>query len=259
MAFGLPLDQLYGLISHYFFIMVRLGALLHVAPIFGEKSISPRLRACLALLTAILIGGTLPDVQVGLYSWEGAWVMAKQVIIGAAMGLTLQLLFAAVRMSGEIIGMQMGLSFATFFDPGAGNSPVISRFLNLLVMLLFLVFNGHLWLLALLAESFQVLPVNATPLHAGGFMYLVTHAGLIFSQGLMLGMPIIALLLCINFILGLLNRLTPQLSVFVIGFPLTLTFGMLALFLIAQTLAPFFERLMALGFDNLGGLLQALV
>lgn len=167
MAFGLPLEQLYGLLSHYFFIMVRLGALLHVAPIFGEKSISPRLRACLALLTAILIGGTLPDAQVGLYSWEGVWVMAKQVIIGAAMGLTLQLLFAAVRMAGEIIGMQMGLSFATFFDPGAGNSPVISRFLNLLVMLLFLVFNGHLWLLALLAESFQVLPVNATPLHAG--------------------------------------------------------------------------------------------
>jgi len=67
------------------------------------------------------------------------------------------------------------------------------------------------------------------------------------------------LLLCINFILGLLNRLTPQLSIFVIGFPLTLTFGMLSLFLIAETLAPFFERLMALGFDTLDGLIQALV
>lgn len=259
MAFGLPLDQLYGLVSHTFFIMVRIAALLHVAPIFGEKAVSPRLRAGLALLIAILIGGTLPDAQIGLYSWEGGWVLAKEVIIGAAMGLTLQLLFAAVRMSGEIIGMQMGLSFATFFDPGAGNSPVISRFLNLLVTLLFLAFNGHLWLLALLAETFQTLPVDATPLHAGGFMYLVTHAGMIFSQGLMLGLPVIALLLCINFILGLLNRLTPQLSIFVIGFPLTLTFGMLALFLIAETLAPFFERLMATGFDTLGGLIQALV
>ena len=252
MAFGLPLDQLYGLVSHYFFIMVRIAALLHVAPVFSEKAVSARLRAGLALLTAILIGGMLPDAGVGLYSWEGSWVLAKQVIIGAAMGVTLQLLFAAVRMSGEIIGMQMGLSFATFFDPGAGNSPVISRFLNLLVMLLFLAFNGHLWLLALLADTFQTLPVDATPLHAGGFIYLVTH-------GLMLGLPVIALLLCINFILGLLNRLTPQLSIFVIGFPLTLTFGMLALFLIAETLAPFFERLMATGFDLLAGLIQALV
>lgn len=259
MAFGLPLDQLYGLVSHYFFIMVRIAALLFIAPIFSEKSISKRLRSCLALLIAILIGGTVPDMQIGLYSWAGVWVMAKQVIIGAAMGLTLQFIFAAVRLSGEIIGMQMGLSFATFFDPGTGNSPVISRFLNLLVTLLFLAFNGHLWLLAILAESFQTLPVDTTPLHAGGLMYLVTHAGLIFSQGLMLGLPIIALLLCINFILGLLNRLTPQLSIFVIGFPLTLTFGMLALFLIAQTLAPFFERLMATGFDTLAELIQALI
>ena len=259
MAFGLPLDQLYGLVSHYFFIMVRIGALLHVAPVFSEKAISARLRACLALLIAILIGGALPDAQVGLYSWEGVWVLAKQVIIGAAMGLTLQLLIADVSMSREIIGMQMGLSFATFFDPGAGNSPVISRFLNLLVTLLFLVFNGHLWLLAMLAETFETLPVNATPLHAGGFLYLVTHAGLIFSQGLMLGLPIVSLLLRINFVLGLLNRLTPQLSIFVIGFPLTLTFGMLALFLLAQTLAPFFERLMATGFEHVAQLIQALV
>ncbi|MBF9190941.1 flagellar biosynthetic protein FliR, partial [Enterobacter hormaechei] len=187
------------------------------------------------------------------------WTMAKQVLIGAAMGLTMQLLFAAVRLAGEIIGMQMGLSFATFFDPGSGNSPVIARLLNMLAMLLFLVFNGHLWLLSLLAETFEALPINSEPLHAGGMFYLVNHAGLIFSQGLILGLPVIALLLSINMVLALLNRLTPQLSIFVVGFPLTLTFGMLALLLIDETLAPFFERLMSHGFEILSGLLQALV
>ena len=259
MAFGLPLEQLYGQISHYIFILARVAALLHVAPIFAEKVINRRLRAGLALLIALLIGASTPDAQVGVYTWTGLWVIAKQVVIGAAMGLTLQFIFAAVRLAGEIIGMQMGLSFATFFDPGSGNSPVISRFLNLLVTLLFLTFNGHLWLLSLLAETFHALPVNAAPLHAGGFIALVSYAGLIFSQGLMLGLPVIALLLCINFTLGLLNRLTPQLSIFVIGFPLTLSVGMVALFLIAQTLAPFFERLMARGFEAISELILAFV
>ena len=253
--FGLPLEQLYGQLSHTVFIMVRVAALLHVAPIFSEKSVSKRLRAGLALLIAVLISASVSDAQVGLYSWTGVWVLAKQVVIGAAMGLMLQLIFAAVRLSGEIIGMQMGLSFATFFDPGTGNSPVIARFLNLLVTLLFLVFNGHLWLLGALAETFHALPVNAAPLHAGGLLYLVSQAGLVFSQGLLLGLPIISLLLCINFTLGLLNRLTPQLSIFVVGFPLTLSAGMVALFLIAQTLAPFFERLMARIFENIGELI----
>ncbi|HEY3985262.1 flagellar biosynthetic protein FliR [Cedecea sp.] len=257
MAFSLPLEQLYALLSHYFFITVRLAALLTAAPVFGENGVPKRVRIGLAVLAAVLIGGHLPESGIGVYSWQGVWVIAKQVIIGASIGLAMQLLFATVRMAGEIIGMQMGLSFATFFDPAAGNSPVIARFLNLLVTLLFLVFNGHLWLIAFLAESFHQLPVNDAPLHAGGFLYLVQQAGIIFRQGLMLGLPIISVLLCINFTLGLLNRLTPQLSIFVVGFPLTLTAGMVALSLIAQTLAPFFERLMASGFENLSTLIMA--
>ena len=245
-------------LSHTFFIMVRVGVLLFVAPIFSEKVISKRLRAGLALLIALLIAPSLPDSQMSLMSWSTVWLLVKQAMIGAALGLTLQLLFAAVRLCGEIVGMQMGLSFATFFDPNSGNSPVISRFLNLLAMLLFLSVNGHLWLLALLAESFVTLPVNADPLHAGGLLYVVSLAGVIFSQGLMMGLPIITLLLCINMTLGLLNRLTPQLSIFVVGFPLTLGVGMLALFLIADTLPPFFMRLMARMFAEMEKLLAAL-
>ncbi|ORM70422.1 flagellar biosynthetic protein FliR [Pantoea rwandensis] len=245
-------------LSHTFFIMVRVGVLLFVAPIFSEKVISKRLRAGLALLIALLIAPSVPESQVSLMSWSAVWLLVKQAMIGAALGLTLQLLFAAVRLCGEIVGMQMGLSFATFFDPNSGNTPVISRFLNLLAMLLFLSVNGHLWLLALLAESFVTLPVNADPLHAGGLLNVVSLAGIIFSQGLIMGLPIITLLLCINMALGLLNRLTPQLSIFVVGFPLTLGVGMLALFLIADTLPPFFMRLMASMFAEMEQLLVAL-
>ncbi|ADP09826.1 Flagellar biosynthetic protein FliR [Erwinia sp. Ejp617] len=258
MAFSLPLPQIYDQLGHYFLVMVRIAALLTVAPVFSEKSVNTRVRVGLALLIAALIGGNIPDSHIALYSFQGVWAVGKQLLIGAALGLSMQLLFVAVRMAGEIIGMQMGLSFATFFDPSAGNVPVIARFLNLLVTLLFLVFNGHLWLIALLAESFHQLPVDAAPLHNGGFFLLVQQAGLVFREGLMLGLPIISLLLCINFTLGLLNRLTPQLSIFVIGFPLTLTVGMVALSLISQTLAPFIEKLMATVFDNLTALISAL-
>ena len=59
MIFNLPLEQLYALISHYFLVMVRISALLHVAPVFSEKTISARLRAALALTLALLLGGTL--------------------------------------------------------------------------------------------------------------------------------------------------------------------------------------------------------
>ncbi len=258
MAFAIPPEFLAAQLSHIFFIMVRVGTLLFVAPIFSEKVISKRLRAALALMIALVIGPTVPDAQISLQMWAAVWVIAQQVVIGAALGLTLQMLFAAVRLCGEIIGMQMGLSFANFFDINSGSTPVIARLLNLLAMLLFLSLNGHLWLLALLAETFVSLPINAEPLHVGGLLYVVNSAGLIFSQGLMLGLPIVALLLCLNIILGLLNRLTPQLSIFAVGFPLTLAAGMLALFLIADTFPPFFMQFMQHIFDNLAQLAAAL-
>ena len=75
----------------------------------------------------------------------------------------------------------------------------------------------------------------------------------------MLGLPVVTLLLAINLALGLLNRLTPQLSIFVIGFPLTLTVGMLSLSMLMRTLTPFLENLLRLLFDGLDEMLMMFI
>ncbi|HEN3278331.1 TPA: flagellar type III secretion system protein FliR [Yersinia enterocolitica] len=242
---SLSIVSLYSIINQFFWPMLRVLALFSTAPIFNEKGISKKTKIGLAIIIASLIGQHQPNNHIEIFSIVGLWVGAQQFIIGAAMGLTIQLIFVAVRNAGEIIGLQMGLSFATFFDPASGgNMPVIARILNLLVTLLFLSFNGHLWMLSILADSFILLPVSSYPLSSEGFIYLPRMAGLIFKYGLMLGLPIIALLLCLNLTLGLLNRLTPQLSIFVVGFPLTLTVGMMSMSMLMYTLAPFFENMM---------------
>lgn len=256
---ALPILDIYKQIENYFWPALRILALFSTAPIFSEKEIGKKVKIGLALLVTFLISSNLPTPEVVLFSFTGLWVGAKQILIGCLMGFTIQLIFVAVRTAGEVIGLQMGLSFATFFDPNGGqNMPVIARFFNLLVTLLFLSFNGHLWLLKILSESFYLLPVNADVLHHDGFWSLLRDAGMIFQNGLMLGLPIITLLLAINFTLGLINRLTPQLSIFVIGFPLTLTIGMVALSLIMYTLSPFFEKMLLGSFQNLLSILQQL-
>lgn len=253
-----PLD-FYGQIAHFFWPTVRVLSVFGAAPIFNEKGIQKKAKIALALLISFLITPNLPDINVEIFSMNGLWVGARELMIGAAIGLSVQLLFVAVRTAGEIIGLQMGLSFATFFDPSSdGSMPVISRILNLLVTLLFLSFNGHLWMIDILADSFRVLPVSAAPLRVDTLLMLVEHAGMIFKFGIMLGLPIITLLLSINLTLGLLNRLTPQLSIFVIGFPLTLTVGMSALLLMMYTLSPWFENMMADDFDFVSKLIYQL-
>lgn len=194
-----------------------------------------------------LIAPILPSNSIPIFSATGFWLAIQQILIGVALGLTMQFAFAAVRLAGEVIGMQMGLSFATFFDPRGGpNMPVLARLLNLLAMLLFLSFNGHLWLISMLADSLHILPIHYKPLNDNGFLVLSQVGSLIFINGLMLALPLICLLLTLNMALALLNRMTPQLSVFVIGFPITMTIGMMT-----PMLAPFCEHLFGEVFDQL--------
>ncbi|XTZ39354.1 flagellar biosynthetic protein FliR [Salmonella enterica] len=248
----LSLASLYVYVNQYFWPFLRVLALFGAAPIFSEKQLATKVKIALALLTTFLLAPQLPANEIPIASLDGLWVACQQLIIGIAIGLSIQLIFVAVRHAGEIIAMQMGLSFAMAYDPSAGaNMPVVSRLLNLFVTLLFLTFNGHLYMLEVIANSFAAFPVSAAPMGIGGFVALVQAGGMIFSYGLMLGLPVVILLLCVNLTLGLLNRLTPQLSVFVIGFPLSLTVGMTAMSLVMYTLAPFFENMMAAIFEQL--------
>lgn len=123
----------------------------------------------------------------------------QQILIGIALGFTMQFAFAAVRTAGEFIGLQMGLSFATFVDPGSHlNMPVLARIMDMLAMLLFLTFNGHLWLISLLVDTFHTLPIGSNPVNSNAFMALAVAGGLIFLNGLMLALPVITLLLTLN-------------------------------------------------------------
>ncbi|MFI8415770.1 flagellar biosynthetic protein FliR [Serratia sp. NPDC078593] len=246
-------------LSHYFWPLLRVLALMATAPVFSEKQISKKVNIGLSGLIVLLIAPTLPANTVAIFSVSGLWLAIQQILIGVALGLTMQFAFAAVRTAGEVIGMQMGLSFATFFDPSGGpNMPVLARLLNLLAMLLFLAFDGHLWLISLLADSFHTLPIQTQPLNGNGFLALTQAGSLIFINGLMLALPLICLLLTLNLSLGLLNRVTPQLSVFVIGFPVTMTVGILTLGMMMPMLAPFCEHLFGEVFNRLADVMSGM-
>jgi flagellar biosynthetic protein FliR len=246
-------------LSQYFWPLLRILALISTAPVFSEKQISKKVKIGLGGLIVILVAPGLPISTVPIFSAAGLWLAAQQILIGVALGLTMQFAFAAIRLAGEVIGMQMGLSFATFFDPSGGpNTPVLARLLNLLAMLLFLSFNGHLWLISLLVDSFHTLPIQAEPLNGNGFLALTQAGSLIFINGMMLALPLICLLLTLNMALGLLNRMTPQLSVFVIGFPVTMTIGIMTIGMMMPMLAPFCEHLFGEFFDRLADVIGSM-
>ncbi|MCC8459388.1 flagellar biosynthetic protein FliR [Photorhabdus aegyptia] len=253
-------EMLIQFVSEFFWPLVRVLALFSTAPLFSEKQVPKKVKIGLAVMVTLLLMPNLQPAQVPIFSVAAFWVMLQQILIGASLGLTMQIAFAAVRHAGEIIGLQMGLSFATFFDPSGGpNMPILARIFNLLTLLLFLAFDGHLWLLSVLADTFRIIPVQPLQLSAQGFLLLAQSASMIFINGMMLALPLITLLLTLNLSLGILNRMTPQLSIFVVGFPLTLTTGILVLTLLIPMLAPFTERMFSELFNRLAVIISGMV
>ena len=227
----------------------RMIALLCFAPLFAEKVVSVRLRVAIALLLSVVIALPMADQKLRLFSLSGIGLIINQCVIGAAIGLSMQCIFAAIRLGGEVIALQMGLSFASFYDAGSHSSlSVIARLLTYLSLLLFVNVDGLLWILSVLFSSFEQLPYSQFHSLTEQFLGIAQLGGTLFLQALQLSLPLIFMLLAVNLALGLLNRMTPQFSAFVIGFPLTLMIGIFALYQSMPLLIEMFQHMkMTLG------------
>lgn len=245
-------DQLYGWIIMYVWPFFRLAALFTVAPLFGEHTIPVKFKVGLAAIIAVLIAPVLPAAPaVGPTSFAGLLIIVQQVLIGLALGFVMKMVFLAVQTAGELIGLQMGLSFASFFSPGVGSSNVISRFLNITAILMFLSFNVHLMVLEMLVESFQWVPIGSPLISNGGWWQLVTFGGFLFSGGLALSLPIMTALLLINLAMAVLNRVSPQFSIYSVGFAITLLSGMVLMTAMHAGFGPLFTRFFEAGLHTM--------
>ncbi|MCX7961765.1 MAG: flagellar biosynthetic protein FliR [Burkholderiales bacterium] len=205
---------------------LRVLALVAAAPVLGHRAVPARVKIGLALLVTALLAPTLPPAPPLDHPAAFALVL-EQLAIGLALALAMHVAFAATALAGDMIGLQMGLSFGTFVDPShAGQSPMIGTFLGLLATLVFFALDGHLALLAALAESFRHAPVGGAPPPAETWRALVAWGGELFRLGLQMALPVLAAMLAGNLALGVLARAAPQLNLFAVGFPAALILGL---------------------------------
>ena len=251
--------QLDTWVNGFMLPFARLLGLVAVAPLFANRAISVRIRMALALAVTIAVLPALPTISyLPSDSWLTLAVLAQQMLIGIGIGFVMRLIFAAVDVAGELIGLQMGLSFAIFFNPQTGGqSSVVAEFLNLVTLLLFLAFNGHLMLISVLVKSFEWLPVGGIAA-SQSFILIVKYATVMFFSGVLLALPMVATLLITNIALGVLTRAAPQLNLFAVGFPVTLTVGMIVLLTSLSFFAPMALRLFETGFSAIEEVLRAM-
>lgn len=246
--------ELEGLLALFLFPLVRILAWLSFDPLLGNRAAPARVRLVLGVALAVAIVPVLPPVErVPLLSADGIVVLLQQIAIGAALGFTLRIVFAAIELAGQFMGLQMGLSFATLFDPVNGaQTPALAQFLVLTSALLLFAFNGHHLVIAALVQSFHDVPVSAS-LSGAGFAMLAEWAGTLFRTALHIALPVTAALLATNLAIGMMTRASPQLNIFAVGFPLTLGAGFVVLYFTLVYLPARLDQLWSLAMQVAAG------
>ena len=223
---SLSLGQMELWLSAIFWPFARLLALFMSAPVLSHRAIPARVKIGLALTIAFIVAPSSSEPPPGIFSAGAPLLLLQQTLVGVMMGFAVKVVFAAVDLAGNVIGLQMGLSFASFIDPVNSNqTPLVGSFLNLLTTLLFLALDGHLVMIAATTRSFELAPISTRFFTGIGWERLLALGSGMFQLGLQISLPVLATMLVINITLGVMSRAAPQLNLFSVGFPLTALTG----------------------------------
>jgi flagellar biosynthetic protein FliR len=234
--------QLIAWLSPLFWPFIRVLALFSALPVLGQRTVPMRVRVALAFLIVVAAQASLPEMpQVALDSAQAFALVAQNVVIGLTLGFAVRIVFAAVEFAGELIGLQMGLNFAGFFDPSTGGqATATSRFFGTMVGFLFIAMNAHLLVTAAVVQSFHAFPVGPEPFAFLRALAPQTWGSEIFALGLWIALPLVGMLLFVNLVLGIISRVAAQMNIFAIGFPITLGVGLVGVLITLPMMnAPF--------------------
>lgn len=249
----MPLDvgQLEGWVGSACWALARISGLMLVAPIFSANTIPVRIRLGLTLLLTMVLAPLAP-LDIRPLSAAGVATLAQQILIGAALGFVLKLVFEAVSFAGQYVSQAMSLGFAEVVNPGiGGTTPVLSQFYMMLVTLIFLAMNGHLQLIDLLAESFHSLPVGQDGIGANGVWGVLGFATHLFSGAVRVALPALTALLVVNLGFGAIARSAPSMNLFAVGFPITICLGLVAVWLALRGLPSAFDSLTTAAWETM--------
>ena len=217
-------------------VFARVGALMMVAPAFGDLTIPPRVRLAIALGLTLAIAPVAAPAYPSAASFDNAFMLASliggEVAIGLFLGLFARAIAAALNVAGEVIALQMGLSLAQVFDPTQdAQGAIVGGFLAILGATLIFATDAHHLLLAALRDSYALLAPGAGFSPGDAATAMIGAVSTAFSLGVRLAAPFIVFGLVFYAGAGVLNRLMPQAQVFFMLMPANLVIGLTLLML----------------------------
>jgi len=236
----------------FLLLFTRISGIFAFFPFYSHASIPVNIKALFAFFITIFL---FPNAVLDIQSFDIvtlALAAMSELFLGLIGGIILQIVFAILGLAGEQISYVMGFSMASSLDPITGvSSPVIGRFITLLALMIFLVFNGHHLILLFLSKTMGYIQLGGFYPDISVWHYISKAVSDLFILGFIISFPIIALSLLSDVVFGMLMKTMPQFNLLVVGFPIKITVSFTVLIAIVGSIMYIFKREFLDAFNHL--------
>ncbi len=226
----------------FLLVFLRITSLFIASPIFFPKGAPKALNIGFCAILAYVIVPTVNySVLAGINS--GATLMfycLNEILTGLMLGYVIRFCFFCISFAGQLIDIQIGFAMMSMFDPQTGtNVTVLSNLMYWLSVVLFFLVDGHHILIKTISQSFAVGSLGQLFLTNESSMIIIKGFIDFFTIGFKIAIPIILVIIITDLTLALVGRTVPQLNVMILGLPIKILVGLMAIAIALPTLITF--------------------
>ena len=247
-------------VAVFMLVMMRTGAVIFSAPVFGSPNVPAQLKAATTVLFSLSIFPliNIPVQLVGSDTLHFILYAIRETLVGLMLGFIVSLLMNSFFIAGQTIDTQMGIGITNIIDPVLRtNIPTMGQIWFLVATLIFLAIGGPYYMIKSLLWSYEVLPLSSLKLPSTYGAGLLRFSADMWLVGLKVGAPAIGTLLLTMIGVGVIAKSVPQMNVFIVGFPLTLSIGIFTVYLSMFWFLPLVEDLFVDLFNRIGFFLSS--
>ncbi len=231
----------------FILIFVRVLSLLSSAPFFGHPAMPFQLRFWLSIFLSYIFLLVVDSGNLNLSVEIIGFIIlvTKEVMVGLIIGFSSWGIFYAVQFAGHLIGFDIGFSTSTAFDPEHSEPmPTLSQFKNYFALAIFLMLNGHHFLIQVLKSSFEIIPVSSFSVNFGLVNWGTKLITFVFVSAVKISAPILVALFLTDITIGILSKAFPQMNIFMFAFSVKIIIGFLAIMITMPFFVFVFKKLL---------------
>lgn len=222
-------------LEFFLLILIRISCFIYAAPFFSQKGVPNRVKIGFSIFFAILMYGVVTERNIPSYNsvWGYGVLVCKEAMTGILIGYSAAISTHIIGFAGRIIDMETGMSMANLIDPTTNEMSAITGVLYQYTVTLILLISGMMeFVLKALAETFELIPVCGAILDSQRLVEsMIKFLSDYMSIGFRICLPIFAIMLILNAVLGIMTKVAPQVNMFAVGMQIKVLVGIVALFL----------------------------